>query len=356
MSNSEGRERGPNDHSGLPANPSLEWLRKRAKDELRVLREQTPDAQLSDAQLAVARTHGFASWRKLKAFVDAVNGHGDAVRAAVRAGDVAALTALLDDDPELVDTGEDLDERERPSDERGMTLLHLAVAVNHAPIVVLLIARGARLDVRNAGGRTALHDCFELNRDAIAKLLVAAGATVDVCAAAAYGYHDRLRAILRADPGQANDMSTSLSPLGWTGFAHDAESARILIGHGAIVDRPPHDAEVWGSTCMVSALPVARVLLEAGANPNAQDERGDTPLHHAIASRLVRDPAPLVELLLDAGADPLRVNHAGESALDAALAQRGRQAETYFPAKPVGEKQLDRAIELMRRKTNFESL
>ena len=346
MSTGEGRDRGPID---LPANPSLEWLRKRAKDALRELREQTPDAQLAEAQLAVARSHGFASWRKLKAFVDAVNGHGVAVRAAVRAGDVAALTKLLDDDPELVDTGDDLEERERPSDERGMTLLHLAVATNQTAIVDVLVARGARLDARNGGGRTALHDCFELNRDDIAKRLIAAGATIDACVAAAYGYHDQLREILRADPAQANDMTTGLLPIGWAGFAQDAESARILIEHGAIVDRAPYDDEAWGPTCMGAAVPVARVLLAHGADPNHQDADGDTPLHRVVASRLVKDPTEMVQILLDAGADPHRRNHAGASPLDAALARRGEIAETYFPKQPIGEKQLDRAIELMRR-------
>jgi ankyrin repeat protein len=347
MSEREGRDRGPID---LPANPSLEWLRKRAKQMLRELRDTQPEAQLADAQLAVARSHGFASWRKLKTFVDAVNGHGDAVRRAVREGDVASLVALLDDDPELVDAGDDLEDRERPSDERGMTLLHVAVAANQAAIVDLLVERGARLDARNAGGRTALHDCFELARDDIAKRLLAAGATLDACSAAAYGYHTELVEILRRDPAQANDLTTGLLPLGWSAFAQDAESARILIEHGAIVDRAPYDGHVWAPTCMVASLAVARVLLANGADPNYQTGDGDTPLHQVIASRIVRDPTAFVELLLDAGADPKRTNHAGQSPIDAALASRDEHAETYFPARPLGLKQLDRAIELMQRR------
>jgi hypothetical protein len=37
-----------------------------------VLRASQPSAQLADAQLAVARAHGFRSWRALKAYVDAL--------------------------------------------------------------------------------------------------------------------------------------------------------------------------------------------------------------------------------------------------------------------------------------------
>ena len=99
------------------------------------------------------------------------------------------------------------------------------------PTVRAIVARRVRFDARNAGGRTALHDCFELDRDPIAKRLIAVGATVNVCAAAAYGEHARLVQVLREDRERANDRSTGLSPLGWAGFAHDAESARILIVH-----------------------------------------------------------------------------------------------------------------------------
>ncbi len=55
----------------LPDRPDLDWLRKQAKRRLASLRETTPDAQLSDAQFQLAREYGFASWRALKAHVDA---------------------------------------------------------------------------------------------------------------------------------------------------------------------------------------------------------------------------------------------------------------------------------------------
>ena len=54
----------------LPARPNLDWLRKTAKQALRDLRVQQPEARLADAQLAVARNYGFSSWRALKAHVD----------------------------------------------------------------------------------------------------------------------------------------------------------------------------------------------------------------------------------------------------------------------------------------------
>ena len=54
----------------LPAQPSLEHLRKEAKQELAALRLRAGSTQLADAQLLVARTYGFSSWRAMKLEVD----------------------------------------------------------------------------------------------------------------------------------------------------------------------------------------------------------------------------------------------------------------------------------------------
>ena len=51
--------------SPLPARPSLEQLRKQAKERVAVLRTTNPSAKLADAQLLIAREHGFNSWPTL---------------------------------------------------------------------------------------------------------------------------------------------------------------------------------------------------------------------------------------------------------------------------------------------------
>ena len=54
----------------IPARPSLEWLRKTAKDRVAALRNTEPQTKLSQAQLEIAREFGFASWRAMKARID----------------------------------------------------------------------------------------------------------------------------------------------------------------------------------------------------------------------------------------------------------------------------------------------
>lgn len=58
--------------SRLPARPSLEQLRKRAKEKLGQLREHRPDARLAEAQHALAREYGFESWPALVRHVEGV--------------------------------------------------------------------------------------------------------------------------------------------------------------------------------------------------------------------------------------------------------------------------------------------
>ena len=77
--------------ASLPASPSLEHLRKAAKDLLRAHRAGDEAARsrvaahhprpaeplkLSGAQLVIAREHGFPSWPRLRAYVDRLAAHG----------------------------------------------------------------------------------------------------------------------------------------------------------------------------------------------------------------------------------------------------------------------------------------
>ena len=66
----------------LPESPNLDWLRKQAKRRLEELQRSQPSAQLADAQYALAKEHGFSSWRALKAHVDSLTLDGQLVDAA----------------------------------------------------------------------------------------------------------------------------------------------------------------------------------------------------------------------------------------------------------------------------------
>src|SRR5262245_54908854 len=60
----------------LPARPSLEQLRKQAKERLEQLRITQPGARLADAQFALARDYGYESWPKLVHHVETMLASG----------------------------------------------------------------------------------------------------------------------------------------------------------------------------------------------------------------------------------------------------------------------------------------
>jgi ankyrin repeat protein len=103
--------------------------------------------------------------------------------------------------------------------------------------------------------------------------------------------------------------------------------AELLIAHGA--DRrarnrrgaePLHyaaDTNRWNPEAQAETIDY---LLSIGADPNAVDNDGVTPLLRAVRTR----SAPAVRALLDGGADPIRPNKSGSTPMDLAVHTTGR--------------------------------
>ncbi len=133
----------------LPQHPSLEQLRKQAKDLLDACRAQNPAAvaeiqrferqpdpasfALSDAQRVLARAYGYASWPRLKAFVDGVNIRE--LADAVSAGDIAKARVLLNRRPELIGIA--------MAENNEHRAIHYAVLRRDQAMVRLLMEAGA---------------------------------------------------------------------------------------------------------------------------------------------------------------------------------------------------------------------
>ena len=82
----------------LPANPSLEYLRKQAKQ----LQRTTSQGKLADAQHALAREYGFADWARLKSYVITLGlPPAEALTVAIRDQDAQRVRDLLGSHPEL---------------------------------------------------------------------------------------------------------------------------------------------------------------------------------------------------------------------------------------------------------------
>jgi ankyrin repeat protein len=277
----------------LPPRPSLDQLRRRAKElrdaaragdpaALGRIPAHTPAARagavtLAAAQLAIAREHGHPSWPQLVAEVRARTAElgqrveeflvasirdwtgraarmlardpwmaGYDFRTAVILGDAARVREMLARDPGLAT---------RPDDKTGWTALHAACA-----------SQWHRLDPARAGGLTE-----------VARLLLDAGADP------AY----------RPD-GEGNQWSPLLCAVAG---APNPAVTRLLLEHGA---RP--DDHVLYLAAFESDHECLRLLL-----PYAPDIAATTALSAPISTGDVAG----VRLLLNAGADPNHLLEAG---------------------------------------------
>ena len=252
----------------LPASPSLEQLRRRAKDLLRALRagdaaavarvaaahpHPPGEARLADAQLVIAREHGFASWPRLRAYVERIAAHGPDLQHAYRA-----------------DFGYYRDRAE------GL----LASALDGTPAAVGAFSRWS-LPFDGAGARSVV--------------------------AREHGF--------RSWPAMARHvrgLRTSGDPFAQ---AYDAVEARDEVGLAVLLDRSPelvglsgtNGNDLLGMATATGSSGLVSLLLARGANPAHANVHGATALHQAAyAGRL-----DIAQLLLAAGA-PVDVSARGD--------------------------------------------
>ena len=238
------------EHYELPDAPSLEWLRKRAKRDLEILRRANPSAKLADAQFNLAKRYGFSSWRALKAYVDSLTVEGQ-LFAAARNGDAKTLAALLDEHPDKLNI------RAKPYDQ---TLLHLGA--NHLTVVNVLLDHGLDVNARERGDNTyAMHWAAAAgNLDVVRRLADAGGDVI----------------------GHGDDHEMEV--IGWASCwdgTHDAAHRAVvdfLISRGA-------KHHIFSAVALNLADEVRRIVKE---NPSAlnrrlsRNENNQTPLQFAV--------------------------------------------------------------------------
>ena len=169
-----------------------------------------------------------------------------------------------------------------------------AAREGHDECIKKLIVAGADLNVVNAYGQTPLNLAAGRGHDTLCKTLIEAGADVNV-----------------AD-------TSGWTPFHWAGLARQETCMRILIDAGA--DLPQCDslyhAAYYGHDVRI------RTLIAAGANPNAVDNAGMTPLHDAA---FFDHTVYVWTALIASGADLNAVDNCGLTPLHIA-SSKGRAA------------------------------
>lgn len=153
----------------------------------------------------------------------------------------------------------------------------------------------------------------------LAQLLAQRKGDLTIFEAAAVGDAGRVQQLLDADPSLASAYAPDgFHPLGLAAFFRQPEVVALLLARGAdvrAVAKNPMQVTALHSAVADGGDPrIARVLVAAGADVNARQRHGWTPLHGAADS----GDRGLVELLLQRGADPAATHDGGKTALDIA--------------------------------------
>lgn len=211
-------------------------------------------------------------------------------------------------------------------DFNGFTPLILASAGGSSAVVTELLHAGADIAARSEFGMSALHFAANLNNPNVIQILLSYGASIGsrddrgqtpLHTAAGASAFESMRLLLNNGADVNAQDETGHTPLHVAALVGHAEGVALLISEGANVHARAIGAIYGGETPLHWARGSARVLellVAAGADVNAVDDRGETPLHEAA----LHGTPEMVMSLLNFGADGALVNSTGDTPFDRA--------------------------------------
>ena len=327
----------------MHAHPDLDQLKRQAKELLRAFLADGPEATvevhahysrpdrvtfaLHDAQLVLARSYGFESWPKLKAYLEGVTGRR--LADIVRANDVALARKMLETRPELANMAMSYGDEHRP--------IHFAVMNRLPEMVRLLMQHGANA---RAG--------IDPHRDATTAWMLAKDRGYDEIIAVIEDEERRKKPPeveeqqetrgdedLRAAVAEGNiewlrarhAAGTLTNPIRWDGgglltvaVEHNRPDVlTFLLDSGFDPNERASEGEgdwiaysqgypLWTSAAL-GRRDLAEILLARGADPNVHVDSSGSPVHSAYSHK----QREMVDLLR---------NHGGEVTADTATIYR----------------------------------
>ncbi len=195
----------------------------------------------------------------------------------------------------------------------------LMVGVHNTDITKMLIDKGAKLDVVNLSGQTALMLAAPINSDVV-KLLIDKGANIKLRQnpkydftpnaldfAAQYGNIESAKLILARATSLGIREEIIRCALHYAVVGNQVEMARYLIDEGAKTET--YSAQQKMTPLMeTSMFEMVQLLIDRGANVNANADNMYTPLYQAVANfrkpnLKTKDNEKIIYLLLEKGAN-----------------------------------------------------
>jgi ankyrin repeat protein len=191
---------------------------------------------------------------------------------------------------------------------RGGSTAEVAAAVEEDPSLVAC---------KDAQGVSAFLWSIYSRQPLVRDFLLTRLDSLDIFEAAALGDCGRLEQLLSQEAMLVHDSSPDgWAPLHLAAAFGGPQATALLLTHGAHVHRfsrnPMHNQPLHACIALSQDLETARILIAQGADVNAEQAGGYTPLHQAAAAGL----ADLTRMLLEAGADPGCRCHQGKTPAD----------------------------------------
>ncbi len=175
-------------------------------------------------------------------------------------------------------------------------------AGNLAEVTALLEADSALLNAKDETGLSAVLTAAYYQEPSIVQLLVRCGAELNLYEAYAVGELPRVQALIAQQPALANAYAPDgFQPLGLAAFFGQVEIVAFLLDHGAEVNSPSHNSMrvmPLHSAIANRRTEIVKLLLDYRADVNATQADDFTPLHEAAQNGLL----DVTRWLLDRGA------------------------------------------------------
>jgi ankyrin repeat protein len=194
-----------------------------------------------------------------------------------------------------------------------------AIKAGKADEVRQLVQQNPALkQARDASGASAVLVAAYNMKPEVVTALLDLGAPVDIFEASVLGKVDRIQEILKSDRNRASEYAPDgFTPVALAAFFGQPAAANALIAAGADVNAAAKNGlKVAALHAAVAGgkLEIVKAVLEAGADPNAQQQAGFRAIHEAGT----KANRALAELLIAHGADPSLPNDEGKTAIDLA--------------------------------------